>query len=573
MTSPKFNWNIYLSYISEHDSNYPIKYTLTGGTELSFVSGDGIPFRVQETSSQYILTSPVPHGISQGEYILINGNYYYINSVGNQYYRSEKYVINILKSQLSGTTLNVLINGKRCVDINDTANSTSQYYVHKHKTLTSDDEYILDKLGFESPIWEDERKLLYENSAGENDVLVVRDRMESMFFTFKEPYTLSGITNNLGYTPTELYATVIFRNGNGYFNYPPKVGYSFHLHDTWIDDHYDGSISYETGITYSTFWRGKEFYKGNEVPIGTELYGAFIEYNPKELKERVISESFHKITINSLIFDHGQTLNTIYSGASQTNPFGLLYQPHYRFKLRELSPYIESSDPNVTIGNLPENAKYFPDEKIWRWRDLYEHGYIDPDGYGTNYPYMNDMHYIFQDIGFYIRNEKLFNNKKDQVVSFYDVGDQNICHQDVIHPSVTPSPTPSVSLTPGLPPSTTPTPSISPSLTPSISTSAIADFVILMPSGISFDKFGNLKDPDYPTVLSNGTWTAIEEDDPDNILIDFTKSGNNGEILEVWVYGGEVLGEFVSTAQIRVIRGSVSTLLSICRDGFSEECD
>jgi len=63
-----FNWNTYLSYIESHDSEFPMKYTVTGDTlpPLSFVSGDGIPFRVALTSNAYVLTSPVKHGISQG---------------------------------------------------------------------------------------------------------------------------------------------------------------------------------------------------------------------------------------------------------------------------------------------------------------------------------------------------------------------------------------------------------------------------------------------------------------------------------------------------------------------------
>jgi hypothetical protein len=119
------------------------------------------------------------------------------------------------------------------------------------------------------------------------------------------------------------------------------------------------------------------------------------------------------------VFDHGQTLPETYSGATVNNPIGLYYQPHYRFKLRELSPYVETSGDDVVIDNLPENAKYFSTEKVWRWRDLYDDGYIDPDGYGTNYPYLNDIHYIHKDINFYLRNEQVYTNKKDGLISFF----------------------------------------------------------------------------------------------------------------------------------------------------------
>ena len=484
LTAPYHNWNIYLTYVYDHDTSYPIKYTLSGNTiaPLSFVSGDGIPFRVQETISKYILTSPVKHGISQGEYIIINSRNYYVNSVGNENYNSENYVINILKSQLSGVTFNSLITGKRCTNINDISNSTSQYYVHQHKTLTTIGDYILDKVGFESPIWEDERKLLYENFAGIPDYIVEQNRMESVLFDFKEPFTLTGITNNLGYTPTELYVSIIFRNGNGFFNYPPKIGYKFNFHDTWVDEHFDGETSKEISITGQTFTVPPSaivFTSGETINKGTILHGAFVEYNSKEMKERIISESFHKIVNNSNIFNHGQELSETYYGSSVTNPIGIYYQPHYRFKIRELSPYVEISDAEAVIDNLPENARYFPNEKVWRWRDLYDDGYVDTDGYGTDYPYLNDIHYIHKDINFYLRNEQIYTNKVDGLINFYKRGDEKICMEEIIQvtPSVTPSITPSIMASPSITPTVTPsvtlsaTPTVMPTVTPTITPS------------------------------------------------------------------------------------------------------
>ena len=118
----------------------------------------------------------------------VSGRTFTIDSVGNEVHNSEKYVINLLKSQiLTGTTIPLLTVGKRCLNRNDITGTTSQYYVHQHKTLTDSTDYILDKIGFESPIWEDERKLLIENSNGDNDVLVERNRMESLIYDFKEP--------------------------------------------------------------------------------------------------------------------------------------------------------------------------------------------------------------------------------------------------------------------------------------------------------------------------------------------------------------------------------------------------
>lgn len=411
LSAPYHNWNVYLSYVFGEDENFPMNYTLSNGNVFSFYAKDGIPFEVIDNDNTYTLISPIPHGIKQGEYIIIDEVPYYVNGIGNEKYKSENFVITLQKTQfLEGTTITGVICGKRCLDSKRKETTTSKYYVHKHKTITDVDDYILDNVGFESPIFEDERKILLENSVGKNDVLVERNRMESVLFDFKTPLYLSGITNNLGFTPTDVYITVIYRNGNGYFDYPPKIGYKFNFHDNWVDEHFHYDSSYETNLTSTSINKsGITFKTGNTLPKGSELYGDFIEYNEKEMIERVISETFHKIINPTEIFNYGQNY--------RTNNLGLFYKPHNKVKLRQLSPYIETAK-TYDINNLPENSIYDGEENIWRWRDLYDHGYIDTDGYGTNYPYLNDIHYVKCDINFYLRNENTYRNKVNDVIDF-----------------------------------------------------------------------------------------------------------------------------------------------------------
>jgi hypothetical protein len=430
--APYKNWNLYLSYVDSQDTGFTMNYTFSGGTNYTFVAGDGIPFRVYNNGNYYTLISPVEHGMSQGEYITISGGTlnsginltgrtFYIESVGNEYYNSEKYVVNLQKNEFaSGYTLSgvTFVLGKRCLDLLNISGSTSQYYVHKHKTLTTVDDYIMDKVGFETPIWEHERKILFENPLQENDVLVERNRPESVLFDFKKTFTLTGITNNLGYTPTEVYITVLLRNGNGYFSYPPKVGYKFNFHNTWIDKQFTGntesSLSDVTSFTGNTGITG--FTSGNTIATGTTLTGAFVEYNEKDFKERIISEAYHK-------FSHKKTVGgvTIFNhGQDDTNPEGYFYQPHYRVKLRELSPYIETSNTK-DILNLPENCIYDETEKIWKWRDLYDHGFVDQEGNGTTFPFINNLHYVMKDINFYLRNENSYTNKFDGLNNFNNI--------------------------------------------------------------------------------------------------------------------------------------------------------
>lgn len=422
MDAPYHNWNLYLTYVDQNDSNYPITYTLTGGTKTisGNVAANGIPCRVESLQNYYRLTCPVPHGINEGEYVIISGKTRSIASFGNEKFDSEKYVLNLSKAQFSGTPLSSIVLIKRCIDKDNPLTTTSIYYVHRHKVITKTTDYILDKAGFETPIFEEEKKLLFENSAGVDDFLVERNRQEAVLFDFRDEFVLTGLTNNLGYTPTEIYLSVIFRNGSGYFDYPVKVGYRFHLHDSWVDDHYSGTTANETALTSTVYPKSgttATFYTGNTLTTGSTLTGAFVEYSPVEMKERIISEAFHKLTNPTEIFDYGQVSGTTYAGTSVNNKLGLYYQPHYRIKLRELSPYVETFNTD-NILDLPDNAKYDPFDRLWKWRDIYDHGYIDPDGNGTDYPFVNGLHYVKSDINFYLRNEQAFKNKTDGIKDF-----------------------------------------------------------------------------------------------------------------------------------------------------------
>jgi hypothetical protein len=425
MTAPYHNWNLYISYVYAHETGHTMTYTLSGTTTpKTFVSGDGVPFRVTDMGTYYKLTSPVEHNMDVGEYLLVDNVPYYINSIGDENYDSENYVVSISKSEITGSTGNTvfststIITGKRCLNRDNVTGTTSQYYVHKLKVATNEADYLMDKAGFESTAFRDEKKLLFENVEGTYDYLVERNRMESVLFDFKEPFMLSGMTNNWDFLPTEVYLSVIFRNGNGFFNYPPKVGWKFNFHDSWVDQHFSGTTSNESSLTTTDFTRSPyTFHSGNTLSIGDVLTGAFVEYSPVDMKETVISESLYRITPRDDLFNYGQNLSSNYYGASDDNQFGLFYQPHHRIKLRELSPYTETTE-SADLYQLPQNARYYPDEKLWKFRDVYDHGYIDDLGYGTDFSYLNDMHSVNTTFDLFLKNEQLFTVKPYKVFDF-----------------------------------------------------------------------------------------------------------------------------------------------------------
>ena len=76
--------------------------------------------------------------------------------------------------------------------------------------------------------------------------------------------------------------------------------------------------------------------------------------------------------------------------------------------------------------NLPDNVKYFPNEGLWKWRDLYDLGYVDDLGNGIDFSYMNDTLYVHKDLNFYLRNEKSYTNKKDGVKDFKNLSSSSL---------------------------------------------------------------------------------------------------------------------------------------------------
>ena len=195
-----------------------------------------------------------------------------------------------------------------------------------------------------------------------------------------------------------------------------------------------------TGLTetFTGNTSGYTFTGGKTIPVGTTgLTGAFVEYNKKEMKERIISEAYHRfshkpfISGSTQLFDHLQYSGTTFSGTSLNNMVGYYYQPYHRVKLRQLSPYIETSkldatQPNTLIS-LPENSIFDENEKLWKWRDLYDHGFVDQEGNGTIFPFMNNIHYVVNDINFYLRNEQTYFNKEDGINGFNNYKNKTNC--------------------------------------------------------------------------------------------------------------------------------------------------
>jgi hypothetical protein len=120
------------------------------------------------------------------------------------------------------------------------------------------------------------------------------------------------------------------------------------------------------------------------LPVsGTTYRGAFVEYNPYEIKERIISELGHSLKFNTDALDSG---NYMYPQVESIYK----YQPHHRIPIRKLSNGINFND---TLFTSPQYSTYSLVESTFRWRPLLPVGYFEEEKNGVAYPYLNDAHY------------------------------------------------------------------------------------------------------------------------------------------------------------------------------------
>ena len=406
-----YNWTQYVSYPYENDYNRLLIYDLSPTNTLNWISGDGLPFSIVnpfEFNGRGMISfvCPVEHNLTEGEFVLIefpggwagyNGvKIFQVNSLGNYGYDSDKFVFNIYNN---GYTGNTFINGtegtfKRILDINNSAETMSKYYVRKHKIITNVEDTILTKSGFEQNAFGNKRQYEYSSLTPDNTAKITqKEGSQSYLISFSKDIDISQYRDNLNRPLTELFITTINKGYFGWMNKPAfnniaiKEGYGYNISFTsspyWSTT--NSSINLSSILTDSyTKPGGFTFYYNKDLKIGDTLNGDYCEFNQYEQKERVISKIYHKINYNELLF-------TIQTGNTQ-NQDGYYYNPHHSIQLRVYSDYLEEGDIKEIV-DVPYYAYYSEYKNKLIWRDIYTYGFIDTNGNGVDYPFINGTHY------------------------------------------------------------------------------------------------------------------------------------------------------------------------------------
>ena len=411
-----YNWNYFISYAFSADTTKQLEWYYNTNNSLIWTCSDGIPFILERITingnNLFSLKCPVKHGLSTGEYVYFNNlsyngsSIFEVYSLGNGTYGTEENYVNIFDYGFTGTTFTPGITGtfKRVININNPSETTSQYYVRRHKILTNVSDSVLVNSGFELNIFD--YKAQFQSvplTPNYQENIVVKNGNQSYTLSFSKDVNLNGLVDNQKKPVSELYYTIIHKGYFGWF-YPSqlfkiKQGYEFNLEKQTIGgvlspNNYwflGGNLNQSSDLSLNTYVsNGRSFFYVNSLKSGDTIDGSFCEWNDFEQQERVISDLYYKMTFN---------LNVFNIDTDNFNPEGYYYSPHYPVTIRAYSDYIEEGE-NKSEFDIPDYSYYSKFRGAFRWRDIYTYGFIDNNNNGVDFPFLNGVHHPYKNIIF-----------------------------------------------------------------------------------------------------------------------------------------------------------------------------
>jgi len=428
-----YNWTTYVSYGYSNKENQAMKHKVifeSGTSVNNFVVTDGIPYyiRNKQKSGKNLITfyCGVSHNLSIGDWIytkneIAGKRHFEVYSLGDESYGNEDKVFSIFNYGFDDPLFGNYSTGnfRRVIDINNTGETTSKYYVRTHKILTQSTNSDITKLGFENNPFPIKKKLEYSGLTPNNvQRTSIKDGSMTVGISFDEDINLEGLRDNLDRPITELYVTILNKGYMGWFNNPSlgfnlsntgvQVGWDMNFLSNDIDEWWGvNNYNNRDNIPFGEYEvNNNTFYYNKDLEKGDVIMGSMCEHNEYENKETELSEISHKISYNPQIFDNN-SLNT--------NPDGYVYKPHYKIPITVYSDYIETGERDK-VDLVPDYAFYSKYENQWRWRDIYQYGFIDSNGKGYNHPFINDCHYPYTNILFLLSPMKKDLNNYNNII-------------------------------------------------------------------------------------------------------------------------------------------------------------
>jgi hypothetical protein len=426
-SASSYNWNFFMSYAYDNVQRFMSAVEPVTKQTLNWNSANGIPFIINNSTyngqSLISFRSVCKHGLSVGEFVELSISYdgqnvFQISNLGDGSYNSDSFIFSIPNYGYTGTTFLPGTKGtaKRVLDDGNVASTRSEYYVRRNKILTKNSDAILTNSGFELNPFKVIKQ--YEPSALTPNYISrvsVKEGSQSYNLSFSDNISTQNLVDNQKRPINELFFTFQWVGILGWTSKPTfgtkalKQGWEFNLPTFqgkptpwWTNNPALLNTNSYTSIQTSSYTKPGvlandppiNFYYNNSLNVGDIIDGDFCEWNDSEYVERVITPIYHKITYNENIF------NINITGESEAqNPLGYYYPVHHPITIKAFSSYIEEGSPD-TVSEIPDWATYDASTQSFIWRDIYPYGFIDSDGVGVDFPFLNGSHYPFRNLIF-----------------------------------------------------------------------------------------------------------------------------------------------------------------------------
>jgi len=146
---------------------------------------------------------------------------------------------------------------------------------------------------------------------------------------------------------------------------------------------------------------------------GSKYIGDIVEYNRKEIREKVITEVIFRFGVQNGVINNNNipTNPTLLLPDSDTEDVGnvadlegYFYKPFKTIEVRKYSNQIEGAEPDELVDGVPGDYEEYPDGSL-AWRDLLTHGFIEEGNNGVDWPFMNARHYLYTNNYIYVRRQ------------------------------------------------------------------------------------------------------------------------------------------------------------------------
>lgn len=432
-TSKEINWDFKISYPKE---KIDYNYNFFG---FNFKSSDGIPYSSVTINNINYVYSGVKHNLEETDFILINGTVFSINFIGDDTnsFDNKDYIFTV------NGTIPKIGTFKKVKNPFDIENSTSEYTVLGLAEF--DNTPNINYISFSNNYFKNPNfSVIFPDIVNIEQYDLFGLPLMSVYLTIdKKPETLMNLSYDwvsgqdyngdgryeCGFHTIETYNFSIGEqvkiqsiSGANYttidFNEITALGsdnidsndpllnnmFTYRLGaNTYTPLQTDSNgktqqssgivtIKNEFDINYGYKWdmfrqnKQKSLFRDNKY-TGTTALGPFVEYNPYEVKTTILSDLYERIILKKNNLPDSK---------------GVIHKVTYEIPIKYFSKEIETGDKLKDI--IPDYSVYSPFENIWKWRDILSYGIFE-DNLGLDFPYNNNIHYVFFNKTLYLSKE------------------------------------------------------------------------------------------------------------------------------------------------------------------------